>query len=115
MIPVRPSAADQSWNVWRRVFKATKPAMPAARKASSAVNTHAACKYTIRTLAPRDFSSGPKNAKRAITITVMMNKVSGDLKHDIGRFYLTTCHCERLGRLSVNSVKQSPVSIQHYV
>ena len=78
-IPVRPNAADQRWKPVRRVINPTNPAAAAATKASSAARTQAPCRYTIRTLAPRAFSSGPNNARRAITITVAKNKMIGDL------------------------------------
>src|SRR3989304_4861547 len=83
-------------------MSAIKPAIPAAINANSAVITHAPCRYTIRTLEPRDCSSGPNKDRRAITIIVMKNKVSGDLNRDIARFYLMACQCER-------PAKQSPI------
>src|SRR5688572_7455084 len=117
MIPVHPSAADHLWNISRRVIKAIRPARPAAIHASSAVITHAPCRYTIRTLEPRDFSSGPNSARRAIPMIVMKNKARGDLSRDIARFYSTRkiemsqsiCNCkyfvmETRKKLEKNSV-----------
>jgi hypothetical protein len=87
-IPVRPRAAVQAWKTSRRVIIPTSPAMAERTKANSAVNTHAPCRYTIRTLVPRSFSSGPRSMVTPISSKVEKNRIRGDLAFDMGRFYL---------------------------
>ena len=79
IVPERPSAALQAWKTSRRATSPKSPARAESAKTSSAVSTHAPCRYTIRTLAPRSLSSGPRSAIRTITSRVTKKSRRGDL------------------------------------
>jgi hypothetical protein len=65
----------------RRVIRPSKPVSPADRKPAKAAQTQAPCKYTTRTLLPKERSAGPKRVKPAIANNATANQSSGELAH----------------------------------